>query len=151
LDLRANRLEPRSCYGLSDGFVEKVAGLFDPAVIEQVMSGECVQIHEAAKDDRVLRPKLMAEEGASSVLMVPLTSRGKGVGIVSLYTHHPYRFSTEELQLMTAIGDQCSLAIDNAKMYGALKNRYESLVDDFQLWFEHTQARPHRGVTENTG
>jgi hypothetical protein len=27
-------------------------------------------------------------------------------------------------------------------MFAALKKRYESLVDEFQLWFEHAQASP---------
>ena len=66
------------------------------------------------------------------------------MGMLSIYTHHPYRFSDDEMQLMLAIGDQCSLAIDNAKLFSALKRRYENLVDDFQLWFEHTQSYPSK-------
>ena len=38
-----------------------------------------------------------------------------------------------------------SLAIDNAMMFAALKRRYETLVDDFHLWFEHSQSYPHQG------
>jgi GAF domain-containing protein len=128
--------------------VDGSGSLYDTTVIEQVLGGECVQILEAAVDDRVLGQQLVANERAASVLLIPVTSRGRGIGAISLYTHHPYRFSVDELQLMTAIGDQCSLAIDNAKMYSALKHRYESLVDDFQLWFEHTQARPQRDATK---
>jgi GAF domain-containing protein len=151
VDQPAGRLEPRASYGLSREFVDTSGSIFDPSVIKQVLGGECVQIHEAAIDDRVREQQLIAREGAASVLLVPLTSRGRGVGVISLYTHQPYRFAVDELQLMTAIGDQCSLAIDNAKMYSALKHRYESLVDDFQLWFEHTQARPLREPSKTTG
>lgn len=145
LDLRSGRLEPRSFYGLSVGFVDKVGSVLDPAVAEQVLGGDCVQIHRASDDERVAQPQLIAREGASTILLVPLINRGQGIGVLSLYTHRPYQFSEDELQLMTAIGDQCSLAIDNARMYSALKHRYENLVDDFQLWFEHTRVRPQRG------
>jgi hypothetical protein len=48
---------------------------------------------------------------------------------------------------MMSIGEQCSLAIDNAMMFAALKRRYETLVDDFHLWFEHSQSYPQRGST----
>ena len=54
-------------------------------------------------------------------------------------------FATEKL--MQSIGEQCSLAIDNAMMFAALKRRYETLVDDFNLWFEHSQSYPQRGST----
>jgi GAF domain-containing protein len=62
-----------------------------------------------------------------------------------VFTHLPYRFSSDEQQLMTAIGEQCSLAIDNAMMFAALKRRYDALVDDFQLWFGHAQGRSEAG------
>ena len=148
VDHRSGRLELRSSHGLSAGFVDQVGSLLAQPVADRVLSGECVQIHRAAEDDRVVQPQLVAREGASSILLVPLTSRGKGIGMLSLYTHRPYQFSEDELELMMAIGDQCSLIIDNARMYSALKRRYESLMDDFQLWFEHTQVRPQHGSIE---
>ncbi len=151
LDVRSGLLEPRSSYGLSREFVDKVCSVFAPEVVKKVMGGECVQIHDASTDERVKSPELAVREGTSSILLVPLTSRGKGVGVIAVFTHHPYRFSDDELQLMRAIGDQCSMAIDNAKMFSALKNRYENLVDDFQLWFDHTQTRPPRGASGQSG
>ena len=55
------------------------------------------------------------------------------------------------LQVPGPLTQQTAPAIDNAKMYSALKNRYENLVDDFQLWFDHTQIRPQRGAPEPSG
>ena len=78
---------------------------------------------------------------------MPLERRGKTIGILSLFTNKPYQFSDDEMQLMMSIGEQCSLAIDNAMMFAALKRRYETLVDDFHLWFEHSQSYPQRGST----
>jgi len=46
---------------------------------------------------------------------------------------------------MAAIGEQCSLAVANAKMFSALKRRYDNLVDDFQMWFGHSHGDPLRG------
>ena len=39
--------------------------------------------------------------------------------------------------MMLSIGAQCALSIRNAQMYSALKKRYDTVVDDFQQWFEH--------------
>ena len=146
----AKKLEPRAWFGLGRGFIDQSADLFTHEACEELMSGNCVQIRDGRSDERVAKPELVAREGASSILLVPLMSRGRGMGMLSLFTHHPYRFSEDEMQLMLAIGDQCSLAIDNAKLFGALKQRYEMLVDDFQLWFEHTQSYPRRSSADTS-
>jgi len=151
LDTKTKALEPRAWFGLGRDFVDQSAGLFASEVCGELLSGKCVQIHEGRTDECVKKPELIRGIGASSILLVPLMSRGQGMGMLSLYTHHPYRFSDEEMQLMLAIGDQCSLAIDNAKLFSALKSRYENLVDDFQLWFEHTQSHPSRTPRDSEG
>ncbi len=151
LDPVSKTLEPRAWFGLGQELVGQAPGLFSHGVCESLMDGVCVQIRDGRSDERVLKPELVVREGASSILLVPLMNRGKGIGILSLFTHHPYQFSADEVQLMLAIGDQCSLAIDNAKLYGAMKRRYEMLVDDFQLWFGHSMSNPCSPSTDSSG
>jgi len=145
VDRTTSSLEPRSSFGLSEPFVGRLSDLFTREAVDEVLSGECVMILDGRQDDRVARAEEIVREGISTILMVPLVARGTTIGALSLFTHKPYPFSDEEQQLMSAIGEQCSLAIDNAMMFAALKQRYETLVDDFHLWFEHSQARPQRG------
>lgn len=145
VDGTASALEARAAYGLTDGFVAKLAESFSKDVADDVLKGNAVAINDAQGDDRVVFPDLMAAEGVASVLLIPLVSRGRVIGVLSIYTHKSYWFSDHEKQLMAAIGEQCSLSIDNAKMFDALKQRYENLVDDFQMWFEHSQSNPQRG------
>ena len=145
VDSRSSALEARASFGLSEQFVGRLAESFSKKVAEKVLEGLPVAIDDARMDDRVKVPALMAEEGVSSVLLIPLVSRRRVIGVLSLYTHKQYLFSDHEKQLMAAIGEQCSLAIDNAKMFDALKQRYESLVDDFQMWFGQPPSVPQRG------
>ena len=102
-------------------------------------------ITDCVADPRVQYPDAFEAEGIASLLTVPLETRGQAIGVLSVFTNKPYLFSDDEQQLMSVIGEQCSLAIENAKMFAALKHRYETLVDDFHLWFEHSQAHPQRG------
>lgn len=145
VDSRKKALETRASNGLSEGFVERFAKVISKDARDEVIAGSSVAILDGRNDKRILRPDVVEREGISSILLVPLMSRGKIIGVLSLFTHRPYLFSTDEKQLMASIGEQCSLAIDNAMMFEALKKRYENLVDDFQLWFEHTQAYGQRG------
>jgi GAF domain-containing protein len=146
-DAKNSRLEPRAAYGFSRVFVERLPELVSDSTTTAVLAGECVSILDAASDDRILRLSDVTREKIGSMLLVPLTSPSRPIGLLSLFTHHQYRFSTDEKQLMLAIGDQCSLIICNAQMFAALKSRYDTMVDDFQLWFDHVHVHPRSGST----
>jgi GAF domain-containing protein len=146
-DAKTSKLEPRAAYGLRRGFVERVPELVTDATITAVLAGECTAILNPTHDDRVVLQSDVAREKVGSMLLVPLTSQSRPIGALTLFTHHPYRFSEDEKQLMLAIGDQCSLVICNAQMFAALKNRYNTMVDDFQLWFDHVHVHPRSGST----
>jgi len=144
-DPPGSRLEPKAAYGLDPGFVEKVPELLTEEAMAAVLGGECVEILDGSSDPRVRFPQEVARQGIASLLLVPLTTRGKAIGVLNLFTHLPFDFSSDEKQLMLAIGEQCSLAVANAKMFSALKRRYDNLVDDFQMWFGHSHGDPLKG------
>jgi GAF domain-containing protein len=147
IDGPKSELETRASYGLSEAFVENMRGVCCPELVQEVLAGNCMAILDGTKDERVAHPEGLSREGVASLLLVPLETRGKTIGVLSLFTNNPYAFSDDEMQLMMSIGEQCSLAIDNAMMFAALKRRYETLVDDFHVWFEHSQSYPQRGST----
>ena len=142
---KKQRLETRASNGLSNGFVERLAGVVSKETRDEVIAGASIAIYDGCNDKRIVQPEVVKQEGVSSILLVPLMCRGRIIGVLSLFTYNPYLFSSDEKQLMRSIGEQCSLAIDNAMMFEALKKRYENLADDFQLWFEHTQGYGQRG------
>jgi GAF domain-containing protein len=146
VDDATSKLEIRAANGLARAFVESLVDAFSSDVAHEVLTGRSVAIYDARSDDQVEAQDLMRAEGVASILLTPLLRRQNVIGVMSLFTFRPYVFSAEEKQLMEAIGEQCSLAIDNAKMFAALKRRYDSLVDDFNLWFEHTQGVPDRDM-----
>ena len=147
IDRRTSTLETRASFGLGEPFVKGMCDLCCPKLVEEVLQGSCVAVLDGREDERIEHAEELTREGVASILLVPLETRGKTIGVLSLFTNNPYRFSDDEKLLMMSIGEQCSLAIDNAMMFAALKRRYETLVDDFQLWFEHSQSYPHRGPT----
>jgi len=136
------RLETRASFGLSPAFLDKINE--DPgAAAREALGGTVVAIHEARNDPRFSHFAEVMRENIASMLYVPLLERGTTIGVMCLYTHHPYQFSDDEKYLFTSLGEQCALAIQNAKMYDALKRRYENVVDEFHVWFEHFYSHPH--------
>ena len=142
LDRRGN-LELRAAFGLSQQYLETAST--DPGdAVAAALKGRCVAILDARTHPEIRHHDEMTREKISSVLFVPLMSRQKAIGILSVYTHNPYTFSDDEKELMTALGEQCALSIRNAQMYHTIKRRYEGVVDEFQQWFEHYQTYPVR-------
>ena len=140
---RRGRLELRAAYGLSERYLDFASS--DPGeAVAQAMQGDCIAVLDARVDPRIRHHDEITRERISSVLFVPLMSREKAIGVLSVYTHNPYTFSDDEKELMTALGERCALSIRNAQMYHTIRRRYEDVVDEFQQWFEHYQTYPVR-------
>jgi len=141
LDAKGKHLEMRASRGLSRAYIETASA--DPGQgVADALKGQCVSVLDAWSDPRIRHHEKMKLEKISSILFVPVMCRNTPLGVLSLYTHRPYQFSDDEIQMMKAIGVQCAMAIRNAQMYAALKNRYDTATTDFQQWFEHYCVYP---------
>jgi GAF domain-containing protein len=151
LDAQGKHLEMRASRGLSQEYIETASA--DPGQgVADALKGQCVSVVDAWSDPRIRHHDKMKHEKISSILFVPVMCRDRPLGVLSLYTHRPYEFSDDEIQMMKSIGGQCAMAIRNAQMYGALKSRYDTVTDDFQQWFEHYCVYPGQtgGQTPST-
>ncbi len=84
-----------------------------------VSNRQPVLVPDTSKDERWLRRADDANEqsGAKSAICVPLLARDKLVGVLTLVHSVPNAFNDEHLELMTAIADQASIAVLNARLY----------------------------------
>ena len=53
-----------------------------------------------------------------------------------IYTASTHHFSSEELKFLHDLADQAALAIENARSYEDMKNKYESLRGELVDYFE---------------
>jgi len=126
----------RAFNGIDEATAECLVTTPCPATT-RALAGEQVAILDIAEDPSAPTSDRFAREGVSSMLHTPLVVRDEVVGVLSVFTHHPYCFSEDELFLMSSVAEQCALAVRNAQMYTTVKRRYDSVVDDFQQWFDH--------------
>ncbi len=61
--------------------------------------------------------ELLLGEGIQFVISVPLVTKGETVGVINLATGVPRLVTAEELALLTAIGHQIGMAVENALLY----------------------------------
>ncbi len=79
-------------------------------------SGEPLFVENASKDPRLTR-EVVSKYGISSLLSVPLSSKGKVNGTLCVATHHHRIFQQGEVEVLTAIGNQIGVAVENARLY----------------------------------
>jgi two-component system, NtrC family, sensor histidine kinase KinB len=81
-------------------------------------------VRRTADDPRWLRrPEHEAEGESRSVLSVPLMTRVRVVGVLTLVHPEAGHFNEEDLELLSAIGDQAGIAVENARLFSAEQER----------------------------
>jgi len=114
----------------------------------ETLEGKCVALYDAA--EHLQYPEEAKREGIASLLSVPLLVHGRSVGVLRIYTHKPYRFSADEIYLMTIVGEQCALLIKNAQLYSQVKQKYDRLMVDFHSWFDRFYGPEGTGAKSAT-
>ena len=104
--------------GVSDEFVKNV---------QHVKLGEGISGRAAAEKRPVVLDvseypterwaPFILQEGIKTLASTPLLSSGELVGAMNLVMRQPRTFSPEELQLLTAIGQQLGIVIHNARLF----------------------------------
>jgi signal transduction histidine kinase len=118
LDEAQGQLTLATHRGVSTEFVQGVNTLklgegFNGRVAE---TGESLYVEDAAQDPSLTKIAVR-QEGIRSQLIVPLKSKGKVVGTLCVATRRLRQVLPEELELVTAIGNQIGVAIENARLY----------------------------------
>lgn len=136
--MEAMHMEVGSAYSLEDGdtpdeekhlFFAALQGLspeFTRRVGSRQVRGTAIQVAmEAHKPlvwlvadypDPYLKQALELE-GVRQVINVPLFAKGKFVGAFNLGTRHEREIAPEEISLLSAIGHQVAVAVENARLY----------------------------------
>jgi len=118
LDETSGELLLAAYEGVSERFVKTVGRIkigegFNGAVAE---SGKPLYVEDAFEDPRLTRAAVR-EENIHSQLIVPLISKGKVVGTLAVAMRSYRQFEPAEVDLLTTIGNQIGVAVENARLY----------------------------------
>jgi len=103
--------------GMSEGYVSRMRHFrLGEGVAGKVFeSGEAFLVEDLQQHPEL--NQMAQKDGVRSVASIPIRSRERMVGVMSVLGHGQRRFAQAEIDLLTAIGNQIGTAIENAGLY----------------------------------
>jgi PAS domain S-box-containing protein len=117
---------------LSTGDVGTSYSLAEYPITAQVLrERRPVVVQVADPDADPAEQALLNEMGQKSVLLMPLETRDRVVGLLELYeSRHIREFSLDDIRLCRALANQAAVAIDNARLYEQTDERLRARIDE---------------------
>ncbi len=130
LDLQEQTL----AYGAVIGFEESAGGKKKMRVGEGiagqvVLSGETINIADVKTDPRFVR--LDKEPTYRSLMVTPVHSGDRKLGTISVSSNLPFAFSENDIRLLSQLGTQAAIAIENANL---LESTQQALKESNALY-----------------
>jgi signal transduction histidine kinase len=100
-----------------------------------IQNGEPVIVEDVRKEER-FSDRFDKETGftTKSLVCVPLTIRGKGIGALQVINkRNGNPFTEEDKELLTALAQQIAVALDNAKLYQRLEKKFEFTAEELKI------------------
>jgi nitrate/nitrite-specific signal transduction histidine kinase len=91
-----------------------------------VQTGEPLIVEDLSADPRLTRG-VVSESGFRSAAICPLVSRGTVLGSFFVITRDYREFSRQDVELLTSIGGQIGVAVENARLFAQVEQRMEEL------------------------
>lgn len=103
--------------GIRAGYLAGVQNLPEGAGIagKTFQRGEPIIVQDTGQYPHLT--EVTEREGVRALASIPIRSRSRMVGVMSLLSHGSYRFTPTQIDLLTAIGDQLGTAVENARLF----------------------------------
>lgn len=93
--------------------------------------GNPVVVEDAASDPR-LAGRACAAGGVPSVASVPLKTKGRTLGVLTVRSCDPYHFVLQDVELLTSIANFLGAALENARVRAEMSDRIDELTAEVQ-------------------
>jgi signal transduction protein with GAF and PtsI domain len=143
LDEDRETLKVKAAYGLSRTYLEK-----EPVEVKKsLIDRECLQcrvvaVRDIKKEKRLQYRGELSKEGIAALLSLPLTVRGRAIGVLRIYSSTPYTFSESDIEFLSALSCQGAIAIENARLFEHVRNEYKELAQDVWKWYDWGERFP---------
>lgn len=129
-----------AAYGLSEEYLKKGPIAADKT-LSKVLSGKPDGVLDVATSPQVQYLWEAKKEGIASIFSLPLKLKDEVIGMLRIYTAQPKEFSQDEVDFLNGFAGQVSIALENARTFEDVRERYETLKDDLWEWCEYDSMK----------
>ncbi len=94
----------------------------------QVAATSKVFIVDDTTPDIGAAQETLYHEGVQAMAMAPMRASGQVVGVLSAISYTPHTFTSEEIDLLSAIGGMFGVAVENARLYEEVRSNLMQLA-----------------------
>jgi len=146
------------CYrvhrGFSEQYVQGVCCRLGEGIAGRVaQTGQAILVEDISVDSRAAHPNLISMEGLRSFASVPISYKGKVLGVLNIASREAHKFSPENVRLLESIAGQIAVAIENAKLHQEVRRKEEirgELLRDMFSIQEEERKRIARELHDET-
>ncbi len=84
-------------------------------------------VYDISKEPEYKYKDIAKREGLRSLLSIPLSVKGRVIGVLNSYTSRPHKFTKEEIDILTSVANQAAIVIENAELMVKTKVIQEEL------------------------
>jgi signal transduction histidine kinase len=134
LDETREWLELRASFGAGEAYLQKPRlAVTDSLLGTVVRRRKPIQVENVQISSRYQSTDVARKEGLVSLLSVPLVFADQAIGTLSLYMGRSFKFSDEEIRILSALAELSAIAIEKARLYERVVDVEEQLRQNEKL------------------
>ena len=128
LDEKTDTLILKATQSMSEVYNKKPALKLGEGIAGRVALNNKPQVVlDIAKEPEYKYKDIAKKEGLRSLLSVPLSVKGRVIGVLNNYTSRPHKFTAEEIDILTSVANQAAIVIENSELMVKTKVIQEEL------------------------
>ncbi len=150
LDDSGEFLDLVACEGVETGGLERVK-ISEGFTGKAARTGSFIAQHVTDLDDSA-RATFLTSKGLRIILCVPLIAMGEVLGVMNLASRREIELDSRTMDLLIVIGNQLAVAVNNARLYEALREkaaeltRQKEAIEFFAYSVSHDLKSPAIGI-----
>ncbi len=129
LDPARKELVVKATQSISEAYNKKSNIKLGEGIAGQVaLENKPIYVLDVKEDQRYLNSDIARKEGLFSLASVPLSVKGRVIGVLNCYTSKKHKFTKPETDILTALANQAAVAIENAELDVRARSAEEALA-----------------------
>ena len=117
LNEQTGELDIKATQAVSEAYLRKPVVRFGEGLSgHAAKENEPVVCWDVKEDPLYINKEVALKENLCSLLCMPMSIKGKGLGVINCYTSVPHEFTREEKTILATVANQAAMAIENTDL-----------------------------------